>query len=67
MRRLLMLLCLLLALCGAACAETAENAALLPMQQAYPGWEVLAGSQWGDAAAAALGQGETGCCAWRKR
>lgn len=59
MRSLLILLCLLLALCGAACAAQAEDAALLPMQEAYPGWEVLSADQRGSAAAAALGQGDS--------
>lgn len=58
MRRLLMLLCLLLALCSMACAAPEEDAALKPMQEVYPGWEVLSADQWGDAAAAALGQGD---------
>lgn len=58
MRKLILVLCLLLAVCGIACAEPAEEAALAPMQAAYPGWEVLSSSQWGDAAVAALGQGE---------
>lgn len=59
MRRFLVLLCLLLALCGVACAEPAEDAALSPMQEAYPGWQVLSADQWGNAAAAALGQGDS--------
>lgn len=58
MRKLILVLCLLLAVCGIAYAEPAEDAALAPMQAAYPGWEVLSSSQWGTAAAAALGQGE---------
>lgn len=59
MRKLLAVLGVLLALCSVAWAAPAEDAALLPMQEAYPGWDVLSSSQWGDAAAAVLGQGDS--------
>lgn len=55
MRKLFLMLCLLLAVCSTAFAET-EDAALAPMT--FPGWDVLASSQWGDAAAAVLGNGD---------
>lgn len=59
MKRLMILLAILLALCIPACAEQqAEGAALQVMLDAHPGYAVLACDQWSPTAAAVLGKGE---------
>ena len=58
MKRFLTMVCVLLGLWSFAGAESINEDAAKVMLAAYPGYEIIAGDEWGTAAAAALAKGD---------
>lgn len=59
MKKLMALLCLLLGLCGFARAEGIMDEEInKTLRAAYPGYEIMVGDQWGNAAAAVMARGD---------
>lgn len=58
MKRVLSMLCVLLGLWSFAGAEEIDRGVMEAVLSAHPGWEIISADQWGDAAAAALAQGD---------